>query len=84
MALTLSLNKVYNHNGIKTLLIDDPVQTMDEMNMVSFIELLKNDFKNYQVILSTHSDQVSLYTRYKFDKAGFQTTRINVREMSTR
>ncbi|GAA3722130.1 DNA double-strand break repair ATPase Rad50 [Salinicoccus jeotgali] len=84
LALTLSLNKVYNHNGIKTLLIDDPVQTMDEMNMVSFIELLKNDFKNYQVILSTHSDQVSLYTRYKFDKAGFQTTRINVREMSTR
>lgn len=84
LALTLSLNKVYNQSGIKTLLIDDPVQTMDEMNMVSFIELLKNDFKNYQVILSTHSDQVSLYTRYKFDKVGFQTNRINVREMSSR
>lgn len=84
LALTLSLNKVYNRRGIKTLLIDDPVQTMDEMNMVSFIELLKNDFKNYQVILSTHSDHVSLYTRYKFDKVGFQTNRVNVREMSSR
>ncbi len=54
LAFTLALNKVYNNSGINTLLIDDPVTTMDEMNMASFVELLRNDFERQQIILSTH------------------------------
>ncbi|MCF3944851.1 AAA family ATPase [Oceanobacillus alkalisoli] len=80
LAFTLALNKVYNNSGINTLLIDDPVQTMDEMNMASFVELLRNDFERQQIILSTHDNQVSLYIRYKFSKYGYRTTQINVKE----
>ncbi|MEH7460287.1 hypothetical protein V7183_24720, partial [Bacillus sp. JJ1127] len=40
IALTLALNKVYGNDSINILLIDDPVQTMDEINMASFVELL--------------------------------------------
>lgn len=81
LAFTLALNKVYNSSGLNTLLIDDPVQTMDEMNMASFVELLRNDFERQQIILSTHDNQISLYIRYKFSKYGYQTTQINVKEL---
>lgn len=80
LAFTLALNKVYNNSGLNTLLIDDPIQTMDEMNMASFVELLRNDFERQQIILSTHDNQISLYIRYKFSKYGYRTTQINVKE----
>lgn len=80
LAFTLSLNKVYNNSGLNALLIDDPMQTMDEMNMASFVELLRNDFEAHQIILSTHDNQISLYVRYKFSKYGFQTKQINVKD----
>lgn len=34
---------------MQVLLIDDPVQTMDEINMASFVELLRNEFKDKQI-----------------------------------
>jgi exonuclease SbcC len=80
IAFTLALNKVYSKKGISTLLIDDPVQTMDEMNMASLVELLRNDFHDRQIILSTHEDKVSLYFRYKFFKYGYSVGNINVKD----
>ncbi|MCL4100422.1 DNA replication and repair protein RecF [Bacillus altitudinis] len=80
IAFTLALNKVYGNSGIMTLLIDDPVQTMDEMNMASFVELLRNDFKDRQLIVSTHEDDISLYLRYKFLKYGLGVGNINVKQ----
>lgn len=44
ISFTLALNRVYN-KGLGMLLIDDPVQTMDDINMASLTELLRNDFK---------------------------------------
>ncbi|WP_426054549.1 AAA family ATPase [Janthinobacterium sp. PSPC2-1] len=67
ISLTLALNKVYSKN-FKTILIDDPVQTMDDINMSSLVELLRNDFSDRQIILSTHEDKVSRYFIYKFLK----------------
>ncbi|MFJ7940832.1 AAA family ATPase [Peribacillus sp. NPDC096622] len=80
LAFTLALNKVYNNSGLNTILIDDPIQTLDEMNMVSLVELLRNDFGNQQIIVSTHENQISLYIRYKFSKYGYQTKKVNVKE----
>lgn len=67
ITLYLALNKVYA-KGFGTLLIDDPVQTMDEINMISLVELLRNEFSDRQIILSTHEDNVSRYFIYKFLK----------------
>lgn len=80
IAFTLALNKVYGNSGIMTLLIDDPIQTMDDMNMASFVELLRNDFKDRQLIVSTHEDDISLYFRYKFLKYGLSVGNINVKQ----
>lgn len=80
IALTLAINKVYSSNNLNTILIDDPVQSMDDINMASFIELLRNDFWENQIILSTHNNNISLYMRYKFSKYGLTTLNINVKE----
>ena len=67
IALTLALHKVYASN-FGSVLIDDPVQTMDDINMSSLVELLRNDFKGKQIILSTHEAKVARYFTYKYLK----------------
>ncbi|PSV48084.1 chromosome segregation protein SMC [Photobacterium sp. GB-36] len=67
IALTLALHKVYASN-FGSVLIDDPVQTMDDINMSSLVEVLRNDFKGKQVILSTHEAKVARYFTYKYLK----------------
>ena len=41
LAFSLVLNKIYSGNNFKTLFIDDPIQCMDDINMISFVELLQ-------------------------------------------
>jgi DNA repair exonuclease SbcCD ATPase subunit len=81
IALTLALNKVYC-KVFSPLLIDDPVQTMDDINMSSLVELLRNEFKDRQIILSTHEEKTSRYFTYKYKKYNLPT--INVSLMNRR
>lgn len=82
LAFCLSLNKVYNTNDqFKFLSIDDPVQTMDELNIHTFIELVRNDFADYQILLSTHDDFTSRYMKYKFDKFNMKTDIKNIQNI---
>jgi DNA repair protein SbcC/Rad50 len=80
ISFTLALNKVYGNQSLDLILIDDPVQTMDEINMASLTELLRNEFANKQIIISTHEDDVSRFLRYKFKKYGLKAMRFNVKE----
>ena len=82
LAFCLSLNKVYNTNqNFKFLAIDDPIQTMDDLNIHTFIELIRNEFKDYQIITSTHDDFTSRYMQYKFDKFDMKTKIQNVQKL---
>jgi exonuclease SbcC len=82
LAFCLSLNKVYNTNEqFKFLSIDDPIQTMDDLNIHTFIELVRNEFKEYQIIMSTHDDFTSRYMKYKFDKFEMNTEIQNVQKI---
>ncbi|BAP32384.1 uncharacterized protein CHSO_3347 [Chryseobacterium sp. StRB126] len=82
LAFCLSLNKVYNTNdNFKFLSIDDPVQTMDDLNIHTFIELVRNDFIDYQILLSTHDDFTSRYIKYKFDKFNMSTDIKNIQQI---
>lgn len=80
ISFTLALNKIYSNESLDILLIDDPVQSMDEINMSSFVEVLRNEFKNKQIILSTHEEAVSVYIRYKFSKYNISNKNINMKE----
>lgn len=75
----LAMNKVFP-TYFKTLLIDDPVQNMDEINMVSLLQLLRYEFSDYQLIMSTHNKNVSQYFKYKYDVIERKAETINVRE----
>ncbi len=80
LSIMLSLNKVFSNNSFNALLIDDPLQSMDDINMTSFVELLRNEFGKSQIILSTHDERISRYIRYKFEKFNLKTIRYNVKE----
>jgi exonuclease SbcC len=80
IAFTLAMNKIYDESSIGVLLIDDPVQTMDEINMSSLIDLLRNDFSNKQIILSTHEDAISAFMRFKFYNFNRKTIPINMKD----
>jgi ATPase involved in DNA repair len=79
ISLTLALNRVYAKH-FNTILIDDPVQTMDDINMISLVELLRNEFADRQIIISTHEDEVSRYFLYKYIKHGHTARKINLME----
>ncbi len=82
IAFCLALNKVYSTtNNFKFLAIDDPVQTLDDINVHSFIELMRHDFKSYQILISTHEENVAGYMDYKFKKFGFSSERQRVQKL---
>lgn len=77
IALTLALHRVYA-TKFSSILIDDPVQTMDDINMSSLVEVLRNDFSEKQIILSTHEDKVARYFTYKYLKHNENVKIINI------
>lgn len=81
ISLMLVLNKVFNHSKFGTLLIDDPLQTLDEINSHSLVELLKYNFSEQQIIISTHEDRYSKFIRYKYDKFNLYGRNIRMKEV---
>lgn len=71
LAFTLSLNTMFKlSDNLNFLMIDDPIQDMDAMNVLSFIEILRHGIiDNYQIVLSTYSDHNALFMGYKFSNA---------------
>lgn len=81
ISLMLVLNKVFNHSKFGTLLIDDPLQTLDEINSHSLVELLKYNFPEQQMIISTHEDRYSKFIRYKYDKFNLHSRSIRMKDI---
>lgn len=83
LAFLFSMNKQYikeSTDDIGFILIDDPVQTMDDINISSLIEVLRNDFADKQIILSTHETEKENYILYKFYKYNQIGQSFNVKE----
>jgi hypothetical protein len=83
LAFLFAMNKQYikaSSDDIGFILIDDPVQTMDDINISSLIEVLRNDFANRQIILSTHEMDKENYILYKFYKYNQVGQSFNVKE----
>lgn len=83
LAFLFSMNKQYikdSTDDIGFILIDDPVQTMDDINISSLIEVLRNDFADKQIILSTHETDKENYILYKFYKYNQIGQSFNVKE----
>lgn len=72
ISFILAMNKFYVGDDVQLgfLIIDYPVQTMDDINIASLVELLRNEFNNKQIILSTNELEKENYILYKFWKYG--------------
>lgn len=82
LAFCLALNKVYETpSHFKFLAIDDPVQTLDDLNIHSFIELLRHEFADYRLIISTHEEHIANYMHYKFGKFHFRSSKLDVQKI---
>ena len=79
LAFSLVLNKIYSGKKFKTLFIDDPIQCMDDINMISFVELLRREFSESQIILSTHEDSFANYIKYKFSKYNIRSQSVTLK-----
>ncbi len=80
ISFSLALNKVFSNNKFEMVLIDDPIQNMDEINIVSFIDMLKVEFPNTQVIISTHDSTFASYIKYKYEISGLDVKSIKMQE----
>ena len=83
LAFLFAMNKQYikaSSDNIGFILIDDPVQTMDDINISSLIEVPRNDFSDKQIIMSTHEIDKENYILYKFYKYNNIGQSFNVKE----
>ena len=79
VALTLSLNKLYS--SVPFIAIDDPIQTMDDINLWGLIETFRHDFNNHFMVLSTHETDYGKLLEYKLRKWGVDTEYIEMSQL---
>ena len=68
---------------IKSILIDDPIGHFDDMNIVGFVDLLRNIVENTdrQLIISTHEERVFGLIQRKIPKEDYPVKYIDFREV---
>lgn len=79
IAFMLSLNRLYSTNNM--IAIDDPVQTIDDINLWGLMETLRHDFKKHFIFLSTHESNYGQLLDYKFRKIGMQSEYIDMADL---
>ena len=60
------------------LAIDDPVQTIDDLNLWGLIETLRHDFNQHFLLLSTHEQDYSQLLTNKLIKWGIETINVDM------
>lgn len=82
LAFLLCMNQVYNNEEMcSLLLIDDPVQTIDDVNMVGFVDLLRYEFPDRQIFVSTHEQKFEWFLRYRLAKAEKSVEIVNMKNL---
>ncbi len=80
LAFFFSLNKVYSRTPI--IMIDDPSQSLDEVNIASLTDLLRCELKDRQLLVSSHEEDISSYMRYRFARAGLPYRSFNMQKLA--
>ncbi|WP_292954583.1 MULTISPECIES: AAA family ATPase [unclassified Neptuniibacter] len=80
LAFFFSLNRVYSR--VPIVLIDDPSQSLDEVNIASLTDLLRCELNDRQLIVSSHEEDISSYMRYRFSRAGLKNLTLNMQSLA--
>lgn len=82
LSFLLCMNQVYaQQQSLPVLLIDDPIQTIDDVNMVGLVDILRFEFKDTQIFISTHEQKFEWYLKYKYEKAGKKMKAYNMKDL---
>lgn len=80
IAFLLAVKNVYGQsNGLDILLIDDPLQTIDDISAISLVDLL-TQLEIGQIILSTHENTKAALLKYKFERVGMTVLEQDMQE----
>ncbi|MDQ2087919.1 ABC transporter ATP-binding protein [Herbivorax sp. ANBcel31] len=77
VALILAFRKIKKTN-LDLFMIDDPFQSLDDINIASLTEILRNEFNDTQIIISTHDMETAVYMCCKYYKANKKYNNYNV------
>jgi len=81
ISLLLAIKEVFTtSSSLNTLLIDDPLQTIDEISAISLIDLLSEHFGDTQILLSTHEDDKQFLMKKKYEQSGGKCKILNMQE----
>lgn len=81
ISLLLSINEVFTtEESIKILLIDDPLQSIDDISTISFIDLLSEHFKKTQILISTHEDDKLKLISRKYEQNNNRSRIFNMQD----
>ena len=82
ISFLLCMHQVYaQRQSLPVLLIDDPIQTIDDVNMVGLVDILRFEFPNTQIFISTHEQKFEWYLRYKYEKAQKKIEPYNMKDI---
>ncbi|MFP3820550.1 AAA family ATPase [Bacillus sp. SIMBA_008] len=92
LSIFLGLGLSQEYSSIKQLFLDDPIQSMDDVNILAFIDVLRaildSNSKHKKIILSTHDDNFAKllsikmrnrsFVEYKFSSYGIEGPIIDI------
>lgn len=82
ISFLLCMHQVYaQRQSLPLLLIDDPIQTIDDVNMVGLVDILRFEFPDAQIFVSTHEQKFEWYLRYKYEKAQKKVQPYNMKDI---
>ncbi len=82
LSFLLCMHQVYaRKQSLPILLIDDPIQTIDDVNMVGLVDILRFEFGDAQIFISTHEQKFEWYLKYKYAKAEKKMASYNMKDM---
>ncbi len=86
VAAFLSLNLSAAELPLKTIALDDPLQSLDNVNLLGLLDLLRHLRGRRQVILSTHDDRLASLLRRKLRpvRSGERTVSIEFSAWNTK
>ncbi len=58
LCIFMSMNRLQNWCKLQSVFIDDPIQNMDGLNTLRFIDMIRTFRKNHQVVISTQDSNV--------------------------
>lgn len=81
LSIMLSVRSTIDfEDGLDLILIDDPLQSIDDISAFSFADLLADSFTDSQVIMSTHESDKSDLLEYKYRQHNRSVNILNMYE----